>query len=159
MATASGSMSSKRKRVVLSIDDKIEVLKLIDKGTSYTVIMEKYGIGRATVSDIKKKRSSIMDFRRQTKEMGVVRTVKTMKLVEDPTLDQAVFLWFKQKRAEGIPISGHIICEKTVELSKLLQPDSNFKASSGWRWRFCQRHGIRELSLHGEKLDADTDAS
>ena len=53
------------------------------------------GIGRATVSDIKKKRSSIMDFRRQTKEMGVVRTVKTMKRGEDPTLDQAVFLWFK----------------------------------------------------------------
>ena len=44
MATASGSKSSKRKRVVLSIDDKIEVLKLIDNGTSYTVIMEKYGI-------------------------------------------------------------------------------------------------------------------
>ena len=61
IATASGNKSSKRKRVVLSIDDKIEVLKLIDKGTSYTIIMEKYGIGRATVSDIKKKRSSMMD--------------------------------------------------------------------------------------------------
>ena len=104
------------------------------------------------------KRSS-MDFRRQTKEMGVVRTVKTMKLGEDCTLDQAVFLWFKQKRAEGIPISGHIICEKAVELSKLLRPDSNFKASSGWRWQFCQRHDIRELSLQGERRDADTDAA
>ena len=50
MATASGSKSSKRKRVVLCIDDMIEVLKLIAKGTSYTVIMEKYGIGRATCS-------------------------------------------------------------------------------------------------------------
>lgn len=89
----------------------------------------------------------------------MVRTVKTMKLGEDPKLDQAVFLWFKQKRAEGIPISGHILCEKAVELSKLLRPDSNFKASSGWRWWFCQRHGIRELSLQGEKLDADTDAA
>ena len=77
--------------MVLSIDDKIEALKLIDKDTSYTIIMEKYGIGRATVSDIKK-RSSIMDFRRQTKEMGVARTAKTMKLGEDPKLDQAVFL-------------------------------------------------------------------
>ena len=159
MATASGSKNAKRKRVVLSIDQKIEVLKLIDKGTSYTIIMEKYGIGRATVSDIKRRRSSLMDFRRQTKEMGLVRTVKIMKLGEDPKLDQAVFLWFKQKRAEGIPISGHILCEKAAELSKLLLPDSNFKASSGWKWRFCQRHGIRQLSLQGEKLDADTDAA
>lgn len=159
MATASDSKSGKRKRVVLSIDQKIEVLKLIDKGTSYTIIMEKFGIGRSTVANIKKKRSSLMDFRRQMKEMGTVRTVKTMKLSEDPKLDQAVLVWFKQKRAEGIPISGGLLCEKAVELSKILRPESNFKASSGWRWRFCQRHGIRELSLQGEKLDANTDAA
>ena len=96
--------------------------------------MEKYGIERATVSDIKKRMSSLMDFRRQTKEMGLVRTVK--KLGEDPKLDQAVFLWFKQKRAEGIPTSGHILCEKAAKLSKLLLPDVNFKASSGWKWQF-----------------------
>ena len=45
MATDSSSKNAKRKRVVLSIDEKIEVIKLIDKGTSYTIITEKYGIG------------------------------------------------------------------------------------------------------------------
>ena len=31
-------------------------------------------------------------------------------------------------------------------------------ASSGWLWRFCNRHGIRGLRLQGEKLSADTEA-
>ena len=31
-----------------------------------------------------------------------------------------------------------------------------FQASRGWLWRFCNRHGIRQLSLQGEKLSSDT---
>jgi len=31
--------------------------------------------------------------------------------------------------------------------------------SSGWQWRFCQRHGICNLSLQGKKLSADPDAA
>ena len=70
-----------------------------------------------------------------------------------------MLVWLKQKRAEGIPISGHILCEKAANLSKLLLPNSNFKASSGWKWQFCQRQGIRQLFLQGEKLNANTDAA
>lgn len=36
---------------------------------------------------------------------------------------------------------------------------STFVASDGWLWRFCRRHGIRQLSLQGEKLSADKSAS
>ena len=34
-----------------------------------------------------------------------------------------------------------------------------FTASSGWMWRFCQRHTIRQLSLQGDKLSADKPAA
>ena len=40
--------------MLLSIDDKLDILKLLDGGVSYTVIIEKYGVGRSTVSDVKK---------------------------------------------------------------------------------------------------------
>ena len=33
--------------------------------------------------------------------------------------------------------------------------EAPFNASRGWLWRFCQRHGIRHLSLQGEKLSSD----
>ncbi len=37
--------TKKRKRVVLSIEDKVKIVDLLDKSVSYTVIGEQYGIG------------------------------------------------------------------------------------------------------------------
>ena len=155
MATAKSKSTGKRKRVVLSIDEKMEILKLIDKDVSYSIIMDKYGIGRSTVSDIKKNKDSIMAFKRQAAEMGMVKKAKSMKIGKDEGLDQAVFVWFNQKRAEGVPISGSILCEKAVQLSGLLG-NSNFKASSGWRWRFCKRHVVSENFLYKVKNSLQT---
>ena len=156
------SAAKKRKRVVLSLEQKLEVLKLIDSSTSYTVICEKFGIGRSTVSDIKRNRTKLLAFRRELKEMGTKRNVKVMKLGDDPELEKAVYIWFQQKRMEKVPISGPLLCEKAVELYKTLHKDakeSDFVASEGWKYRFCKRHGIRQLSLQGEKLSADIDAA
>ena len=36
---------------------------------------------------------------------------------------------------------------------------TTFTASDGWLWRFGQRHGIRQLTLQGEKLSADRPAA
>ena len=50
---SSSSTATKRKRVVVTIKQKAEIVDLIEKLVSYTVISEKYGIGRSTVADIK----------------------------------------------------------------------------------------------------------
>jgi hypothetical protein len=39
---------TKRKRVVLSIKDKLEILDLLDQSVSYTVICKKYGVGESS---------------------------------------------------------------------------------------------------------------
>ena len=41
-----GKATAKRKRVVLTIEDKLEVLSLLDESVSRTVVSEKFGIGR-----------------------------------------------------------------------------------------------------------------
>ena len=48
---AAAAKIKKRKRVVLPINDKLDILKLLDKSVSHTVICEKYGIGRTTVGE------------------------------------------------------------------------------------------------------------
>ena len=92
--------------------------------------------------------------------MGMKRDAKVMRVSDDAVLDQAVYLWFKQKRMERVPITGPILCEKAIQFSKAIHGEAAaFTASEGWKWRFCQRHGIRQLSLQGEKMSADSDAA
>ena len=61
-----------------------------------------------------------------------------------------------------MPISGPLFfCEKAVQLHKLHHEGESssapsFLGSRDWLWRFCNRHGIRQLSLQGEKVSSDT---
>ena len=58
MASGSASTKKKRKRVVLTIEEKVKVLDMLDKSVSYSIIAEKFGIGKSTVSDLKKNREN-----------------------------------------------------------------------------------------------------
>ena len=42
------------------MEKKLEVIKMLDKAVSYTIISEKFEIGRSTVGDIKKNRDKIL---------------------------------------------------------------------------------------------------
>ena len=57
----------------------------------------------------------------------------------------------------SMPISGPVLCEKATQLNSKIHGDSvpDFKASKGWLWRFCNRHGMRQLSIQGKKLSSD----
>lgn len=86
---------------------------------------------------------------------------KVMRKADNDQLDEAVFLWFVQKRSQGIPVSGLLLREKAVQLHAQMYAGEStppFKASLGWLWRFCSCHGVTQLSLQGEKLYSDSSA-
>ena len=60
----------KRKKTALTIEDKMNIIKLIEKGTSYAIISECYGIGRLTVCDTNKNKESLKKFSQKMTEMG-----------------------------------------------------------------------------------------
>ena len=83
---------------------------------------------------------------------------KTMKMASDSVLDDALYLWFAQKRSQGIPISGPILMAKALDLNEKINQDQQFKASSGWLKNFQARHGIRQLSIQGEAMSANNES-
>ena len=95
----------KRTHTSLSIEKKVEILDKIGK-KSYKVLSEEYGVGISTISDIKKKGIQLREYKRKLIEMGCKRPAKTMKLGRDEKLEEAIFQWFRQKREEGVPITG-----------------------------------------------------
>uniref|UniRef100_A0A1X7VQJ9 HTH psq-type domain-containing protein n=1 Tax=Amphimedon queenslandica TaxID=400682 RepID=A0A1X7VQJ9_AMPQE len=92
---------AKRKRVVLTLEEKLDVIKMLNKAVSYAVINEKFGIGHSTVGDIKKNRNLMLQFSKEKEEQGIKEVVKSMKLGANADLDKAVYIWLCQKKARG----------------------------------------------------------
>ena len=59
MSTKSGV---KRKRVVLSITDKLDIIKQLESGVAPAKISDQYNVGRSTISDIKHKKDELKKF-------------------------------------------------------------------------------------------------
>lgn len=140
---------------MLTIEKKIEIIGQLKKGVAATVLSERYDVPRTTINDLKKNADNILKFASQMESMdGRPKQRKTMKKPKNETLESALYLWFTQKRSEGIPLSGPIIAEKAKQFNEKLNGHENFKASVGWLDNFKNRHGIRELNIEGEKLSA-----
>ena len=149
-------MSTKRKRAVLSIKDKQIIISRLDKREKGTNLAQEFGISKQQISDIRKNKDKILKFTDsiETSE-GLKR--KSLKLADDEQLDKALYAWFIQQRSTGAPISGPLLQEKAKHFSTQLNTetvDREFKASTGWLEKFKTRHGIRNLSIQGEKLSA-----
>ena len=100
--------AKKRAHTSLSIDTKIKILDQVGK-KSYKLISEEFGIGASNISDIKRNGDKLRDHKRKMTEMGCSRVAKSMRVGKDEELDMAAYLWFKQKREDGVPISGKTV--------------------------------------------------
>jgi len=149
------STGRKRRRTTLSIETKLEICKRLKKGATLKALSAEYGLGKSTVSDIKRSEEKLKSFasRMDSTEGSLKR--KTMKSASDCVLDDAVYLWFAQKRSQGIPISGPVLMAKALDFNDKIGKNLEFKASTGWLKNFQARHGIRQLAIQGETLSAN----
>jgi DNA invertase Pin-like site-specific DNA recombinase len=73
-------MAEKHKRVVLDLNQKIEIIKRLKKGETATCIALIYGVGRTTVNDIKHDAEKIEQHISKMQNIdGDPKTCKTMK--------------------------------------------------------------------------------
>ncbi|XP_023239995.1 jerky protein homolog-like [Centruroides sculpturatus] len=153
------AMATKRKRVVLSVSDKLKIIDQLKCGASGSSLARKYGVGNATISDVKKNGDAITKFTSVLDSEDGSLHRKTIRMAENQNLDIAVYTWFMQIQSRGQPISGPLICEKALEMSKKLGGNADFKATSSWPKHFKSRDRIRELDIQGEKLLADAESA
>lgn len=146
------SKSINRKRNVLTMEKKIEILAKLDKGETSVSLARSYNIGKATVTDIKKNRDAILAFALKIESGDGVKKRKVMKRAKNQDLEKAMEMWFIQKMSSNEPISGALICEKALEMNEKLGGPDDFKASTGWLQKFKCRNGIRELQCQKESL-------
>lgn len=150
---------SKRKHNVLSIETKIEIIQRLERGETGSSLAPIYNVGRATISDIKNKKDSILMFASKLKSEDGLKKRKTMRKANDTSLEDAVYMWYVQKLSQGEVVTGPLLCEKALELNSKLGGPPDFKASTGWLKNFRSRHGIKQIHSEKETFTGDTSAA
>lgn len=144
--------SSLRKRKALSLKDKIEILREVDKnnGLNRVQLAKQLNIPVSTLSTIVYNRKKIEENASACGSSVSKRLrVQAGKFSE---VEDILLKFFIQCRAANIPVSGPMLIEKAKEIAlKLDVKDAFF--STGWLHKFKARHGISCKMISGEGKD------
>lgn len=151
--------TKRRKHCTFSIAKKVEILRKIDQGTSVRNVCEEYEIGRSTVYDLIKQKYEVFSFFADSDSPLEMAKRKSMKGSKTPDLDKVMIDWFKQRRAEHVPLTGPMIIAQAKRYHEELNLTTPCKYTFGWLDKFKKRHGIRQIRIHGEKISADHDSA
>ena len=152
--------TQKRKRICVSLHDKLSALQRLDSGESVAKVSADIGVGITTVKDWKKNRKELEAYSMTVETEKALKNRKMLKKPKLELVDDALWVWFCQERRKGTPLSGPIVKEKALKLYEKLGGDSeSFNASEGWLHRWKLRHGIRHVIIAGEKLSSDGNAA
>lgn len=143
---------SKRKHKTLTLAQKFEIIQKLDNGRSPVQLVAEYGVGRSTITDIKKKKNKIVEYMNSHQQRT---THQTLKAAKHPKVETALYTWFLQQRTKNVNISGEILQEKAKFFYKQITGLDDFAASSGWLDNFKKRFKIRQLTVTGEKLSSN----
>lgn len=142
-----------KKHNFLSLKKKTEILDKVKRGVSYKNICREYDIVKSTITKLKNNESKIRDFVSQCDSIPVKR--KTLKKGDFPKMENDLYQWFLHLRNKNIQVTSDMLCQKAIIYNKKHNGDPEFVASSGWMTNFKNRHGIRFLTISGEKLSSN----
>ena len=83
----------------MSIESKLTVLDSVAKGVGYSELTEKFGIGKSTITTLKKNEAKIREFASTLESNSMSGSRKVMRLAKDEELDRALYIWFVQDEA------------------------------------------------------------
>lgn len=154
-----------RKRRVLSINEKIELIRLTEVASKKEkkAIAAKFKIPVHSLNTIYASREKF--FEKYNKGNFGNMNLKRLRPSNYPDIEKSLFEWYMKNRING-HISGLALREKALQLAKTYG-HGNFSASYGWIERFKSRHNIKfrksedvsstdvNLSKDDSFLDAD----
>ncbi|XP_025050506.1 jerky protein homolog [Alligator sinensis] len=155
----SRSKGEKRKRVVLTLTQKIDICRRLEKGENRNVLMKEFNVGSSTIYDIKAQKEQLLKFVSSSETSKAVEKRRTLHKPKLEQLDSLLYEWFSLKRSEGAPISGPMLTEKAKDFYKQMDLTEPCAFSAGWLSCFKLRHGIRKLDVPAEIKSADHEAA
>ncbi|KAM3936799.1 tigger transposable element-derived protein 1-like [Leptodactylus fuscus] len=153
-------VSADKKKRMMSIEMKQELIKLHEKGTRVIELAQMYERSTSTICTILKQKD-IIKSAKPAKGTTVLSQLRTSVHEE---MERLLLIWIKEKELAGDTVTEAIISAKARAIFSDLknnQPSSSedqneFKGSHGWFEKFQKRTGIHSVVRHGEASSADT---
>ncbi|XP_055981316.1 jerky protein homolog [Sorex fumeus] len=149
----------KRKRVVLTLREKIDICTRLERGESRKALMQEYNVGMSTLYDIRAHKAQLLRFFASSDSNSALERRRTLHTPKLEHLDRVLYEWFLGRRAEGVPVSGPMLIEKARDLYEQMGLTEPCVFSGGWLWRFKARHGIRKLDAAAEQQGTEQQAT
>lgn len=145
-------MNKRGKYTTLNLEEKMKVLSRIEAGRSLKTVMDEFGISKSTFYDIKKNKKLILDFvlKQDVPLVGAEKRKRTTG-AKYGDVDNAVYMWYQQKCSAGVPVRG-VELQAAAERFAQCFGRTDFKASTGWLFRFRNRHAIGNRKVCAEQV-------
>lgn len=147
-------MAGNKKRKSYTVEEKLAIIDRVKKGTSKAHLKRELGIPESTIRGWMQEEERLLSFLDNVDKTSALLRKKT-RMGKQSDLDKCLFVWFVQKRSEGLPISGPSLKVQAQKFHRDLQIKDEFSASDGWLWRWQKRHGVGEITTSGESRSSD----
>lgn len=136
----------------LPLQEKIDLIKEKERGSSHRQLSERFRISIGSVSNIVKRKLEYTEDYETNRNKKINRRCR-----EDSNQDvnEGVYEWFVAQRSKNIPISGPILQEYARNYAQTFDQKTTFKASNGWLDRFRTRFNITFRAISGESRSVD----
>ena len=85
-----GEVKKKREHMTVSVQQKVDLLRKLDKGVSVRTLCQQYNIGSSTVYDIKKQKNQLLKFSSESDSKKSMEVRKTLREGKSSDLDSAL---------------------------------------------------------------------
>jgi IS30 family transposase len=112
-------MSGKRKVSVLTLQQRVEVLKKHSEGKSCRAIAEEFNCGKTQIQSVVRNSDKIMEEWNKCTNSSIKYLKRRKTGYEE--LNDLIYEWFCVARSKNLPISGPLLKEKSLELAMSLR--------------------------------------
>ena len=153
--------STRPKRQSMTLQRKMEIIKMKDDGMRNAAIARVFGLNESSVRSVLKNAESL---RKMSKSYGASPFDSRKYLCSSSDLlvkmERFLMVWLTRKESEGVPVDKRQLKDQALCFYNLLCTKANlaptgFVASNGWLARFLKRKEIRNVKLTGERCSAD----
>ena len=116
------------KRKVLTLEQRIEAIKLMNAGKPAYKVAEEFGVGKTQIQNLRKRKVEVLaDY-----EQNIPGSTKRRRhLTGNENINELCLEWFKDAVSRRINVTGPLLKEKALKFASELG-NTTFKASNGW---------------------------